>query len=125
MNPRKPSRAVRQDGAMAEAPLAVRAQEVGRSLTGIPQPVPCGGRVPVAVQVRADADVIVRGEPLVQRDLLGEEADLGQEGRVLTGCAAQYFHLARIWPGQPGQQAQQRGLVELWIMTYLSGKIGI
>src|SRR5260370_156425 len=50
------------------------------------------------------------GEPPVQRHLLGEVADLGQERRVLAGGAAEHRHLARGRLGQPGQQAQQGGL---------------
>ena len=38
--------------------------------------------VPAGVHVRPDPDVILGGEPPVQRDLLGQEPDLGEERRV-------------------------------------------
>jgi hypothetical protein len=69
-----------------------------------PQPVPGRGGVPARVEMRADGDVILGGEPPVQRDLLGQETDLGQERGVLAGRAAEHRRLARGRPGQPGQQ---------------------
>ena len=37
----------------------------------------------------ADADVVLGGEAPVERDLLGEEANVSEEGRVLAGSAAE------------------------------------
>ena len=66
------------------------------------QPLPHGRGVPAGVEVRADGDVILGGQAPVQRDLLGEEADLGQEGRVLARCAAEHRDLAAAsaWPAR-------------------------
>ena len=66
--------------------------------------------VPVRVHVRPDPDVILGGEPPVQRDLLGEEPDLGEERRVLPRRAAQNASRAAGRAGQPGEHPQQRGL---------------
>jgi len=77
-----------------------------RTANAARMPVPDGPGVPAPVQVRADADVVVGGEPPVERDLLSQEADPGQEGRVLAWRAAEHRHLARGRLGQPGQQAQ-------------------
>src|ERR1022692_4577309 len=71
------------------------------------QPLPHRRGVPAGVQVRPDADVILGGQPPVQRDLLGEKTEAGQEGRVLARGSAEHGHLAGGWPGQPGEQAQQ------------------
>ncbi len=74
------------------------------------QPVPDRIAVPSEVHVRADADVVLGGHPLVQRDLLGEEPDFREEGRVLARRAAEDRGLAASRARQPGQQPQQRGL---------------
>src|SRR6266704_6336255 len=66
--------------------------------------------VPAWVQVRPDPDVVPGGEPPVQRDLLGEEPDPGQERWVLPRRTAQNRSRAAGRPGQPGEQPQQRGL---------------
>ena len=50
------------------------------------QPGPYQRGVPARVHVRPDADVILGGEPRVQRNLLGEKPDLGQERRILRGA---------------------------------------
>ena len=66
--------------------------------------------VPARVEVGADADVVLRGQPPVQRDLLGQEADLGQVPGILARRCAEHGGPARGRRGQPGKQPQQRGL---------------
>jgi hypothetical protein len=85
-------------------PPGQRAHRLAEGNVEALQPLPYGRGVPVGVEVRADADVVLGGHAPVERDLLGEEADVGEEGRVLAGCAAQDGHVAAGRPGQPGEQ---------------------
>jgi hypothetical protein len=72
-------------GALAAGQLADRPVERDVQ-AGQPRPHRCG--VPAPVQVRAGVNVVLGGEPPVQRYLLGEEADLTKERRVLARDAA-------------------------------------
>ncbi len=74
------------------------------------QPLAHQRAVPARVQVRAGLDVVLGGQPPVQRDLLAQVADVGQERRILARGATVHRGPARGRPGQPGEQTQQRGL---------------
>jgi hypothetical protein len=74
------------------------------------QPLPHRHPVPAGIEVRPEADVVLGGETPVQGDFLREEADVGQEGQVLSGRAAEHGDPAASRPGQPGKQPQQRCL---------------
>src|SRR5258708_4289858 len=76
----------------------------GWSAAAAPTPRPSG------VEVAADGDVVLGGEAPVERDVLGEEANVGEEGRVLAGSAAEHRDLTAARLRQPAEQPQQRGL---------------
>jgi len=91
----------RQLGALASGESA---HFLIRRYTQARQPVPHRRLIPAGVQPRAGADVILGGEAPVQRDLLRQEADAGQKGRVLAGTAAEHRDLAAAGRSQPGEQ---------------------
>jgi hypothetical protein len=51
--------------------------------------------------VRADADMVFGGPPAVQRDFLGQEADLRQIGRVLPRRSAEHLRVAAVGAASP------------------------
>ena len=59
--------------------------------------------VPARVEVRADTDVVLRGQPPVKRYLLCQETDLCQECRFLAGRAAEHGSPARTGRGEPSK----------------------
>src|ERR1019366_6001476 len=116
-----PRRARRAAGAWAFWPASAPApagRAGPRSACPLPGQAECAGstaaavrtRRPSGVEVRASADMVLGAEPPVQGDLLGEEADVGEEGRVLAGCAAEDRDGTAGRLGQPGEQSQQRCL---------------
>ena len=64
-------------------------------------------RVPAQIEVRADFDVVLGAEPLVHRNVLREEPDIGEEGGILRRGPAEYEGLAAARGAQTRQDLEE------------------
>ena len=67
-------------------------------------------RVPPGIAVRAEAQVVLDGEPRVEGRFLRDEADAGELGGVACGLIAEHLDRAGTWREQPGGEIEQCGL---------------
>ena len=104
---------LRQDQAQADlGPLTAR-EGGDRSVRRDPQcgqSCPSCSGIPVAIEVRADLQMVFGAEALVEGHVLGEVSDAGQELLALLGNSAEHLRFTRAGGAQPDEELQQRRL---------------